>query len=348
MCYVFVTCEAQRRYSRCVPTTTMTTTAGDVAVPLPVISLAQAEAVRAAADAALAAGTRRVYQSSWRVWTAWCEANGHTPLPAHPLAVAAWVAERAGEGRAIATISKDVAALRWAHEQAGHPDPTTSRDLRLVLRGLRRQHGTAPRHQAHALITDEVRRVVAAVDRSTLRGKRDAALLLLGFAAALRRSELADLRVDDLSFAARGVVVRLRRSKGDQDGEGALVGVARGHHAETDPVRALREWVKAAGLEGSDPLFQRIGGRAARVMDQPLSAQSVGTIIRQRACDAGLEDLPVSGHSLRAGHATQAAEAGVAALRIARTTRHAKLETLARYVRPSEVLVDSTSSELGL
>lgn len=156
------------------------------------------------------------------------------------------------------------------------------------------------------------------------------------------------MHVDDLAFSARGVVVTLRHSKSDQDGEGALIGVVRGQHPETDPVRALRTWITAAGITGTDPLFQRIGRQASRVMDRPMSGQSIATVLVERAAAAGLDDLPISGRSLRGGHATQAAEAGVAALRIARTTRHARLETLARYVRPSEVLADTTSSELGL
>ncbi len=329
-------------------TTLITTTSGDVGVPLPRITRVQAEAVRAAADAALATGTRRVYASSWRTWQVWCDLHGHTPLPAHPLTIATWVTERAAEGRSVSTLTKDLAALRFHHEYAGHDDPTASRDLRVVLRGLRRTLGTAPRRQAHALVTDEVRRVVGQIDRTTMRGKRDAALILMGFAAALRRSELAGLDVDDLVFSARGLVVTLRRSKSDQEGHGVVVGVVRGQHPDTDPVKAVRDWTKAADLTAGDALFQRIGRGSNRVMDRRLSGQSVGAIIRDRARAAGLDDLNVSGHSLRAGHATQAAEAGVAALRIARTTRHARLETLGRYVRPAEVLSDTTSGDLGL
>lgn len=97
----------------------------------------------------------------------------------------------------------------------------------------------------------------------------------------------------------------------------------RGQHPETDPVRALREWVKAADLRAGDALFQRIGRRAARVIDRPLSPQSIGEVVTERAHAAGLDDLNITGHSLRAGHATQASNAGVPALRIGRTTRHA-------------------------
>ena len=105
----------------------------------------------------------------------------------------------------------------------------------------------------------------------------------MGFAATLRRSELAALDVDDLEFSARVVVVTLRHSESDQEGEGRVVGVVRGQHPETDPVRALREWVKAADLRAGGALFQRIGRRAARVIDRPLSPQSIGEVVTERA-----------------------------------------------------------------
>lgn len=317
------------------------------AAATPSITLEQGVAIRAALDAALAPGTQVAYASSWRTWSTWCEAHGHQPMPAHPLSLAAWVTERA-TALSVSTITKDLAAVRAAHEAAGVDDPTAGRDLRLVMKGLRRTYGVAPRKQAHPVTTAELRRVLGAIDRKTLRGKRDAAILLTGYAGALRRGELAALRVGDVAFAAAGAVITLRRSKSDQEGQGAVVGIVRGQHSETDPVSALREWLRAADVSGEDALFQRIAPGARKAMGRGMSGQSIATVLTARANAAGLDDLPISGHSLRAGHATQASEAGVAATRIARTTRHARLETLAKYVRPAEALADSTSSELGL
>ncbi|WP_182112769.1 tyrosine-type recombinase/integrase [Actinotalea sp. JY-7876] len=326
-------------------TTTITT---DLTPIAPSLTPAQVAGIRDALEAALSPGTRRVYASSWRQWAAWCEAGGHQALPAHAAVIAAWVVERAGAGTALATVTKDVAAIRAHHDAAGVDDPTVSRDLRQVLRGLRRQHGVTPRRQAHPLVTTDLRRVLDGIDRTTLRGKRDAAILLLGYAAALRRSELADLRVGDLRSTRDGLVVTVRRSKSDQEGAGAVVGVARGSDPASDPVLAVRQWITAADLVSDDHLCQRIARGANRVMGRPMAGQSIATVLQERAAAVGLGDLGVSGHSLRAGHATQAAEAGVDASRIARTTRHARLETLAAYVRPAEALRDTTSRDLGL
>ncbi len=312
------------------------------------ITEAQGVAVQAALDAALSPGTRAAYASSWKTWTEWCALNGHAPIPAQPMAMAAFLTDRAAGGRAVTTISKDLAAIRAEHERAGLEDPTAHRGVRQVMRGVRRQVGAAATKQAHPLTTPEIRRIVNAIDRGSLRGLRDRALILTGYAAALRRGELAGLHVSDLTFRSQGVVVNLRRSKSDQEGEGSLIGIVRGQHPETDPVSAVLAWIKAAELEGDDFLFQPVAWSDRRPLDRGMTGQSVAAVVTERAAAAGLGDLPVTGHSLRAGHATQASEAGVSATRLARTTRHANLSTLARYVRPAEVLGDSTSGELGL
>jgi hypothetical protein len=144
------------------------------------------------------------------------------------------------------------------------------------------------------------------------------------------------------------VLLRIRRSKGDQEGRGATVGVVRGQHPATDPVSALRAWIAAAGLESGDPLWTPVAWSDRRPVPRRLDAAAVGVILRDRAAAVGLADLDLTGHSLRAGHCTTAAES-CDALRIARTTRHRSISTLAdSYVRPAQVLDDSTSGVLGL
>lgn len=319
----------------------------------------QAAAVQDALDASLSPGTQAAYASSWKVWSAWCERTGNTPMPAQPAALAAFLTDRAAAGQvdasgrragvAVSTLTKDLAAIRSVHERAGLEDPTGHRGVRMVMRGLRRAVGVAPIKQAHAVSTVEVRRVVGAIDReSSLRGKRDSAILLVGYAGAFRRSELAALKVSSLSFRPDAFLVSLGRTKGDQEGSGSTVAILRGEHAETDPVTAVRAWVKAAGISGDDPLFQPIAWSDRAVLDRGMSGAAIAAVIKERARAAGFEDLGVSGHSLRAGHATQAAENGVPATKIQRTTRHTSLASLQAYVRPSERLADTTSGSLGL
>lgn len=321
-------------------------TGGDALVHVHADDLA---AVAAAIAAARAASTRRVYASAWRSWERWCAERGYRPLPADPVHVASHVAWLGSQGRSVSTVDRALASIAAEHNAAGLEDPTTTAGVRLTRSGVRRTVGAAPRRQAHPVTTSEVRRLVDACPTTSLRGLRDRALLLVGYAAALRRSELGAITLGHIAYRSAGIALTISRSKADQEGNGVVVGIARGHGI-TDPVHALRAWVNAAGLDDpSEPVFVRVAWSDRRALrGQALSGEAVQAVLLARATQAGIDDLDLSGHSLRAGHATTAAEAGVPADRLARTTRHARLETLARYVRPSEALRDTSSASLGL
>ncbi|BDO43145.1 integrase [Cellulomonas sp. NTE-D12] len=303
--------------------------------------------VGAAVDAATAANTRRVYASAWRGWQAWCTGRGVSSLPATAAGIASYLAERAEAGASASTLDVAVAAIRAVHLEHGLDDPTLDPRLALVRRGLRRTVGLAARRQSHPLSVAEVGRILRHIDRATPAGARDAALLLVGFASALRRSELAALSTADVEWRPTGVLLTIRKSKGDQDGRGQIVAVARGEHAETDPVAALHAWLQVRPA-GSGPLFSRMR-RGGHVTSEPLSGAAVARVLQGRAAGAGLSDLPISGHSLRSGHATAAAAAGVGVERIAAQTRHRHVDTLIhRYIRPVEALATTSSAGLGL
>jgi integrase len=313
-----------------------------------ILTEVQLQDIAAAVKESRSPNTRRAYASAWRQWDVWCGLHGFQALPADPLTVAAYMTDRAKEGRSVSTLDTTRAAISAVHRNAGQQDPTVNPGVALVLKGLKRKRGSAPRTQAHPLTTDELRRIVDGIDRASLRGKRDVALILLGFAGAFRRSELAALDVGDLSFKPDGVVITLRHSKGDQEGRGVVVGILRGRIKQSDAVYALKEWISASGVGDRAPLFQRIAWSDRRTTGQSISGDTVNNILQARSAAAGLADLRLTGHSLRAGHATTAAENGVPSDRLARTTRHKNLATLSKYVRPAEVLRDSSSGSLGL
>lgn len=225
-------------------------------------------------------------------------------------------------------------------------DPTLDEAIRQVRRGLRRIVGTAPRRQARPLDTDDIRRILTAIDRTTTKGARDAAIILLGYASALRRSELADLDLADIDHKPGGVMLHVRRSKTDQTGDGQIVAVAHGRYADTDPVAALDAWVEVRGSQPG-PLFPN--ARYNRVTVERLSGNAIARMLRKRVATAGLPAERITPHSLRAGHATTAAVAGVGLDRIAAQTRHKRLSTLLeRYIRPAQALDYTSSRDLGL
>jgi integrase len=302
--------------------------------------------IAAALDAAHAESTRILYAHTWRVWERWCTARGIPALPADPAALAAYLVERAATGTAVASLNMACTAIRHMHRQHGLANPAADELVRQVRLGLRRTYGTAPRRLARPLTVPEIRQIVTSIDRSTPIGARDAAIILLGCASALRGSELGALSLADIEAKPGGLLVCIRHSKTDQEGRGQVVAVAHGTHATTDPVAALAAWRRVRG-DQPGALFTRIW--ASRISDQPLGNHVVARMLRQRAVAAGLDGTRITAHSLRAGHATAAAMAGVPLDRIAAQTRHKDLGVLVnRYIRPLEALAMTSSRDLGL
>ena len=184
--------------------------------------------------------------------------------------------------------------------------------------------------------------MLAPIDTATLAGQRDRALLLLGFAAALRRSELVALNVEDLEFdTARGLKLTIRKSKTDQQQAGAQVAVPYARETDRCAVRALSQWLQAAKIHRG-PVFRRMR-RGDTVGQERLTDQSVALIIKSRARAAHLpaELLPkLCGHSLRAGYATAAAAAEIEERKIANVTRHKNITVLRRYIRAATAFDD--------
>ncbi len=182
-----------------------------------------------------AAATRRAYRSDWRHFQTWCENAKAHPLPASPGTTATYLAHLADSGLKASTIGRRLAAIAYAHKLKGLDPPTSSEAVHAVLRGIRRRIGVAPVRKAPAT----AKAIGAMLEHvpDTLIGKRDRAILLIGFAAALRRSELAALKVSDVEHQPDGLLVHIRRSKTDQEGAGAQIPIPRGDRLK--PVDAL-------------------------------------------------------------------------------------------------------------
>ena len=294
------------------------------------LTVVEIEAVLGYAEAAKAAATRTAYASDWRDFSAWCAGRGATSLPGSPAIVCAYLSWLAQGGKRASTIGRRVAAIAHAHAQAGvKPSPTADETVRTVMKGIRRTIGAAstPKLPATAEI---LTRMLASCDDSLL-GRRDRALLALGFAGAFRRSELADLEVADLVEVDDGFRVLIRRSKGDQEGQGAEIAIPRGYRLR--PVEAVKAWLVAAGI-GEGRLFRAVANN--RVTEE-LSAYSIALAVKRRLRACGVDPAAYAGHSLRSGFLTSAAESGAAIWKMAAHSRHRSLDTLRGYVRNVEM-----------
>ena len=320
-----------------------------------------ADAARGFAERAKAENTKRAYRADWRCFRSWCAERGLDALPADPATVALYVADKAApsDGDAplkVSTLERRLAAISQAHRLSGLPSPASTREepLHSVWAGLVRTRGRARAKVAPALTPDVVAMVEAlptmeAADgsrRLTTAGKRDRALLLVGFAGALRRSELAGLEVGDLAFGADGLRVRLRVSKTDQERAGAVLGLHYGDRPLTCPVRATQDWLRHIAItEG--PILRGVD-RHGNVSGRALGGGSVARIVKRAAGRAGLDPAAYSGHSLRAGFATQAARAGSHERAIMKHTRHKSEKVLREYIRDGQLFDENPTGSLGL
>lgn len=318
---------------------------GDPAAPLipaqpalPAILDAKIERAAAYARAARSGATRRAYGSDWAIFTAWCEGHGLAALPASPDVVAVFASDQAAGGLNPATIGRRVAAIGHHHRAAGHPAPTalpTAGRLAEVLAGIRAAHGQAKRRKAPADAA-ALRNMLAAIEGDGLRAVRDRAILAIGMAAALRRSEIVALAVDHVALVPEGLRLTITRSKTDQAGAGAVIAIPEG--ARIRPKALLLAWMAAAGHRDG-PLFRRLSRRDA-LTAAPMSDRAIARLVQQHAAAAGYDPTLFAGHSLRAGFLTEGAAQGATIFKLQEVSRHKSVQVLSDYVRNAELFKD--------
>jgi integrase len=285
--------------------------------------------------ASIADSTRRAYLSDLEHFTAWGGV-----IPATDVQVASYLAAHA-ETLAVATLTRRLVSISLAHRATGHTSPTASELVRATMRGIRRTHGVA-QAQATPLLRDDLFQVLDHMgDR--LKDLRDRALLLIGFAGGFRCSEVVGLDHGDLQVVRQGMIIHVRRSKTDQEGHGRKIGIPFGRTRHC-PIRALDAW-KAASAINEGPVFRPVD-RHGKLAVGRLSGDAVSSIVRERVNAAGFDATGYSGHSLRAGFATSAAQAGVSSWKIRSQTGHASDAMLARYVRDGEMFLDNAAGTL--
>jgi site-specific recombinase XerD len=294
------------------------------------------ESARGYAQDSRAGSTQRRYRNAWSNFTSWCDSEDLGALPAEPSTVASYLAARADLGRKAATIDLELTAISEAHKAAGLSSPRSHPVVIGTRKGIRRRLGVAQAQKA-ALSASQLRSMLVALP-NRLGGVRDRAPLLLGFAGAFRRSELAGLDLQDLTFCSEGLKVLLRRSKTDQEGHGRTVGIPASSDPALCPVRAVRSWLEAGGI-AAGPVFREVS-RYGQIGGARLASRVVGTVVKRAAAAVGLDATKLAGHSLRAGYATSAAQAGKPIFAIRQQTGHKSVAMVSRYVRAVDLFKD--------
>ncbi len=291
-----------------------------------------------------ATNTWKAYQADLRDFSSWCDGYRLASLPAAPETLAAYLTVLAKYCK-VATIQRRLSAISQRHAAAGLESPTRAAIVRLTMQGIKRTH--APMQvvrKVRPAVTSVIYKLVDPLG-SSLIDQRDRALILLGFAGAFRRSELAQLCLSDISETEDGLRVVLRQSKTDQEGEGYVKGIPFGHEHKTCPALAWKAWCEAAGITNGFA-FRSVTRHGK--LGTSLSDRAVAEVIKRRARAAGLDYQDYSGHSLRAGLATAAAQAGVSERVIAKQTGHKSLPVLRGYIREGSLFTENAAAKVGL
>ncbi|WEX12211.1 site-specific integrase [Chelativorans sp. AA-79] len=282
-----------------------------------------ADRARDYVEAASSANTRRAYAADWKHFASWCRRQGLSPMPPDPQTVglyitacAAGTATGAKKPNSVATIERRLSSLSWNFSQRGQPLNRKDRHIATVMAGIRNTHAAPPR-QKEAILPEDLIAMLETLDRGTLRGLRDRAMLLIGFAGGLRRSEIVGLDVgrdhtEDgrgwIEILDKGMLLTLRGKTGWREVE-----IGRGSSDATCPVIALETWLNL-GRIAHGPVFRRVTGRGKKVGTERLNGQEVARLVKRAALAAGVRgDLSegergqkFAGHSLRAGLASSA------------------------------------------
>jgi site-specific recombinase XerD len=349
----------------------------------------QAEALARYLGTSQATNTVRAYRTDWRAWLAWCVTHNRTALPADPLDVAVYLATAADaivEGHwryAPATLDRKAAAIAAVHAAGGLPSPTRTDVVRLTLRGIRRARNARPDRKRPVLLHTLTDMLAHRPPDGPAR-HRDTLLLLVGFAGALRRTELAAITLDDIHVTDDHrtgqpvLIINLNTTKTDPTGTaGHHVALPRGQQPDTCPICALTDWLDLLTIHHNSgdirghaphpttahrcnnhqptpladgtgrPLFPRIN-RHGHLADTAISGRAVGELVKRYAQRAGLDPTAFAGHSLRAGFATQAALGGANDREIMRQGRWSNAGTVHRYIRTANPLDDNAVTKLGL
>lgn len=269
-------------------------------------------------------------------------------MPASADVIAAYIAHLADEGRAPRTIGRRLTAIRRAHALAGADDPTANEMVRLTWVGIRRTSEHQDTSKA-PLMGQDIRAIVGALDENEPMDLRAKAVVLVGFAAALRRSEIAALKKGDLDISERGMAVTVRRSKSDKYGKGYTIGIHRSLAPALCPVAAAEAWMDLCP-GGEEAAFIKAFDNGGEITSGPwgVCTKTINRIVKYACRKAGLSDARYGAHSLRSGHVSERRSRGEDPLSIAETSRHASLEMVRTYDKVARVWRFNVTERIGL
>ena len=295
-----------------------------------------------------AVNTLRAYKSDYNDFGLFCAQNGFKPLPSEPKIVSLYLTYLSTKNVKMSTLKRRLVSIGVIHKLKGHYLDTKHPSIIENIMGIKRRKGSIQKGKKPLLINN-LKQIINAIDKEKnkeIKKIRDRSIILIGFSGGFRRNEIVSLDYDDLDFVEEGLKITLKRSKTDQFGESTVKGLPYFDNSEYCPVVSVRKWIEISKIN-SGPLFRRFI-KGSKLSDNRLSDQTVALLIKDYLKKAGIESKNYSGHSLRSGFATSAAEAGAEERSIMAMTGHKSTEMVRRYIKETNLFKNNALSKIKI
>ena len=295
-----------------------------------------------------AINTVRAYKSDFKDFGLFCAQNGFKSLPSEPKIVSLYLTHLSTKEVKMSTLKRRLVSIGVIHKLKGHYLDTKHPIIIENIMGIKRRKGSVQKGKKPLLISN-LKLIINVIDKSKyedIKKYRDRSIILIGFSGGFRRNEIVSLDYDDLDFVSEGLKINLKRSKTDQFGEGSVKGLPYFDNAQYCPVLSLKNWIEVSNIS-SGALFRRFS-KGSKLSENRLTDQTVALLIKKYLKLAGIDNKNYSGHSLRSGFATTAAESGAEERSIMAMTGHKSTEMVRRYIKEANLFKNNALNKIKL
>ena len=295
-----------------------------------------------------AINTVRAYKSDFNDFGLFCAQNGFKSLPSEPKIISLYLTHLSTKEVKMSTLKRRLVSIGVIHKLKGHYLDTKHPSIIENIMGIKRRKGSFQKGKKPILINDLklLIDVIDKVNKEKIMRARDRSIILIGFSGGFRRNEIVSLDFDDLDFVSEGLKINLKRSKTDQYGEGSVKGLPYFDNSQYCPVLSVKKWIEISNID-SGPLFRRFS-KGSKLTDNRLTDQTVALLIKKYLNLAGIDSKNYSGHSLRSGFATSAAESGAEERSIMAMTGHKSTQMVRRYIREANLFKNNALNKIKI
>ena len=295
-----------------------------------------------------ATNTVRAYKSDFNDFGLFCAQNGFKSLPSEPKIVSLYLTYLSTKDAKMSTLKRRLVSIGVIHKLKGHYLDTKHPSIMENIMGIKRRKGSVQKGKKPILISS-LKLIIDVIDQQNkeeIKKLRDRSIILIGFSGGFRRNEIVSLDYDDLDFVPEGLKINIKRSKTDQFGEGSKKALPYFDNSQYCPVVSLKNWIDKTNIN-SGPLFRRFS-KGSRLTEKRLTDQTVALLIKEYLQLAGIDSKNYSGHSLRSGFATSAAESGAEERSIMAMTGHKSTEMVRRYIKEANLFKNNALNKIKI